>query len=99
MLLIALTSLFACSLYSDPLSGSVLWYDSSQPTHPQLHQTHVCPVLEAGPMPHTLRPLIHSLRAIKSSAEVALMQEAGHITAQVGVQITCSANVIKVSII
>ncbi|XP_068435687.1 xaa-Pro aminopeptidase 3 [Clinocottus analis] len=64
------------------LKGTVLWYDSSQPAHPRLHQTHVGPVLEAGPMPHSLRPLIHSLRAVKSAAEVALMQEAGHITAQ-----------------
>ncbi|XP_068575003.1 xaa-Pro aminopeptidase 3 [Cebidichthys violaceus] len=64
------------------LKGTVLWYDGSQPAHPRLHQAHVGPVLEAGPMPHTLRPLIHSLRALKSSAEVALMQEAGHITAQ-----------------
>lgn len=64
------------------LKGTVLWYDSSQPTHPRLHQAHVGPVLEAGPMPHSLKPLIHSLRALKSSAEVALMQEAGHITAQ-----------------
>ncbi|XP_042361020.1 xaa-Pro aminopeptidase 3 [Plectropomus leopardus] len=64
------------------LKGNVLWYDSSQPAHPRLHQAHVGPVLEAGPMPHSVRPLIHSLRALKSSAEVALMQEAGHITAQ-----------------
>lgn len=40
--------------------------------------------MEAGPLPHSPRPLIHSLRALKSSAEVALMQEAGRITAQVG---------------
>ncbi|XP_056263935.1 xaa-Pro aminopeptidase 3 isoform X2 [Pseudoliparis swirei] len=64
------------------LKGTVLWYDGSPPAHPRLHQAHVGPVLEAGPMPHSLRPLIHSLRALKSSAEVALMQEAGHITAQ-----------------
>lgn len=63
----------------------MLWYDTSQPAHPQLHQAHVCPVLEAGPTPRTLRPLIHSLRALKSSAEVALMQEAGRITTQVDV--------------
>uniref|UniRef100_A0A3P8PV41 Aminopeptidase P N-terminal domain-containing protein n=1 Tax=Astatotilapia calliptera TaxID=8154 RepID=A0A3P8PV41_ASTCA len=64
------------------LKGTMLWYDTSQPAHSQLHQAHVCPVLEAGPTPRTLRPLIHSLRALKSSAEVALMQEAGRITAQ-----------------
>lgn len=64
------------------LKGAVVWYDGSQPAHPRLHQTHVCPVLDVGPMPRSLRPLIHSLRAIKSSAEVALMQEAGCITAQ-----------------
>ncbi|XP_068606208.1 xaa-Pro aminopeptidase 3 [Brachionichthys hirsutus] len=64
------------------LKGSQLWYDSSPPAHPRLHQTHMCPVLETGPVPRLLRPLIHSLRAVKSSAEVALMQEAGHITAQ-----------------
>ncbi|XP_062263748.1 xaa-Pro aminopeptidase 3 [Platichthys flesus] len=64
------------------LKGTVLWYDNSQPAHPRLHQAHVCPVLEPGPMPRSLRPLIHSLRALKSSAEVALMQEAGRITAQ-----------------
>uniref|UniRef100_A0A672Z7T5 Aminopeptidase P N-terminal domain-containing protein n=1 Tax=Sphaeramia orbicularis TaxID=375764 RepID=A0A672Z7T5_9TELE len=64
------------------LKGTLVWYDSSQPAHPRLHQTHVSPMLEVGPMPRSLRPLIHSLRALKSSAEVALMQEAGHITAQ-----------------
>uniref|UniRef100_A0A8D3D3P3 X-prolyl aminopeptidase 3, mitochondrial n=1 Tax=Scophthalmus maximus TaxID=52904 RepID=A0A8D3D3P3_SCOMX len=64
------------------LKGTLLWYDNSQPVHPHLHQAHVCPVLEAGPMPRPLRPLIQSLRALKSSAEVALMQEAGRITAQ-----------------
>ncbi|CAL8304852.1 unnamed protein product [Merluccius merluccius] len=64
------------------LKGTALWYDSSQPSHPQLHQTHVRPVLEAGPVPRPVRPLTHSLRALKSSAEVALMQAAGQITAQ-----------------
>ncbi|XP_034449004.1 xaa-Pro aminopeptidase 3 [Hippoglossus hippoglossus] len=64
------------------LKGTVLWYDNSQPAHPRLHQAHVCPVLEPGPMPRSLKPLIHSLRALKSSGEVALMQEAGRITAQ-----------------
>ncbi|XP_044188187.1 xaa-Pro aminopeptidase 3 [Thunnus albacares] len=64
------------------LKGTLLWYDSSQPSHPRLHQVHVGPMLEAGPVPRSLRSLIHSLRAIKSSAEVALMQEAGRITAQ-----------------
>ncbi|XP_047428799.1 xaa-Pro aminopeptidase 3 [Mugil cephalus] len=64
------------------LKGTQLWYDSSQPSHPRLHQAHVAPLLEAGPTPRTLRPLVHSLRALKSSAEVALMQEAGRITAQ-----------------
>ncbi|XP_071330393.1 xaa-Pro aminopeptidase 3 [Trachinotus anak] len=64
------------------LKGTLLWYDSSQPAHPRLHQAYVSPLLEAGPMPRSLRPLIHSLRALKSTAEVALMQEAGRITAQ-----------------
>ncbi|KAM7386475.1 hypothetical protein PAMA_009201 [Pampus argenteus] len=64
------------------LKGTLLWYDSSQPAHPRLHQTYVYPLLEAGPMPRSLRNLIHTLRALKSSAEVALMQEAGRITAQ-----------------
>lgn len=94
-----LTLLFPFSLYSDPLSGTTLWYDSSQPTHPRLHQSHVGPVLEMGSTPRSLRPLIHSLRAVKSSAEVALMQEAGHISAQVGVYIAYSAIVRIVYII
>lgn len=64
------------------LKGTLVWYDSAQPAHPRLHQAHVSPLLEAGPTPRSLRPLIHSLRALKSPAEVALMQEAGHITAQ-----------------
>ncbi|KAK7939406.1 hypothetical protein WMY93_002732 [Mugilogobius chulae] len=64
------------------LKGTLLWYDNSQPAHPKLHQTHVSSVVETGSMPRSLRPLLHSLRALKSSAEVALMQEAGHITAQ-----------------
>ncbi|XP_061830487.1 xaa-Pro aminopeptidase 3 [Nerophis lumbriciformis] len=64
------------------IKGSTLWYDSSSPSHPGLHQAHISPLLEAGPMPRPLRPLIHSLRALKSSSEVALMQAAGRITAQ-----------------
>lgn len=64
------------------LKGNALWYDSSQPAHPKLHQTYVSPVMESGSMPRSLRPLLHSLRALKSPAEVALMQEAGRITAQ-----------------
>ncbi|XP_061158853.1 xaa-Pro aminopeptidase 3 isoform X1 [Syngnathus typhle] len=64
------------------LKGSTLWYDHSHPANSRLHQAHVHPVLQAGPMPRPLSPLIHSLRAFKSSAEVALMQEAGRITAQ-----------------
>lgn len=64
--------------------GSLLWYDGSPPAHPRLHQAHLSPLLESGSTPRTLRPLIHSLRAVKSSAEVALMQAAGHISAQVG---------------
>lgn len=64
------------------LNGSLLWYDGSTPAHPRLHQAHLGPLLENGAMPRNLRPLIHSLRAVKSSAEVALMQAAGHITSQ-----------------
>ncbi|XP_042585026.1 xaa-Pro aminopeptidase 3 [Cyprinus carpio] len=64
------------------LKGGTIWYDSSQPCHPRLHQTHVCPLLEGGQLTKSLRPLTHSLRAIKSPAEVALMKEAGRITAQ-----------------
>ncbi|XP_067089086.1 xaa-Pro aminopeptidase 3 [Osmerus mordax] len=64
------------------LKGSNVWYDGSQPCHPQLHQSHVRPLLEVGPMVRSLRPLTHSLRAVKSPAEVALMTEAGCITAQ-----------------
>ncbi|XP_061702880.1 xaa-Pro aminopeptidase 3 [Syngnathoides biaculeatus] len=64
------------------LKGSMLWYDSFHPSHPRLHQAHVIPVLEAGPMARPVSPLIHSLRVLKSSSEVALMQEAGRITAQ-----------------
>lgn len=73
-------------LSTHPPSGTMFWYESSQPAHPRLHQSVVSPVLEAGPLHRTLRPLLHSLRALKSSAEVALMQEAGRITAQVGVK-------------
>ncbi|XP_075888375.1 xaa-Pro aminopeptidase 3 [Nelusetta ayraudi] len=64
------------------LNGSLLWYDGSPPAHPRLHQAHLTPLLESGPTPRALRPLIHSLRAVKSSAEVALMQAAGHISSQ-----------------
>ncbi|XP_061567293.1 xaa-Pro aminopeptidase 3 [Cololabis saira] len=64
------------------LKGTQFWYDSSHPAHPRLHQTHVLPVLEEGPTPRSLRSLVHSLRALKSPAEVALMQEAGRISAQ-----------------
>ncbi|XP_046893914.1 xaa-Pro aminopeptidase 3 [Hypomesus transpacificus] len=64
------------------LKGSNVWYDGSQPCHPRLHQSHVRPLLEGGPMVRSLRPLTHSLRAVKSPAEVALMMEAGCITAQ-----------------
>ncbi|KAK6291080.1 hypothetical protein J4Q44_G00385220 [Coregonus suidteri] len=61
------------------LKGSTVWYDGSKPSHPGLHQTHVRPLLEGLPMVRSLRPLTHSL---KSPAEVALMKEAGRITAQ-----------------
>lgn len=64
------------------LKGSMVWYDSSQPCHPRLHQTHIRPVLEGGPIARSLRSLTHSLRAVKSPAEVALMKQAGRITAQ-----------------
>ncbi|XP_016124904.1 probable Xaa-Pro aminopeptidase 3 isoform X2 [Sinocyclocheilus grahami] len=64
------------------LKGGAIWYDSSQPCHPHLHQTHVLPLLEGGQLTKSLRPLTHSLRAIKSPAEVALMKAAGQITAQ-----------------
>ncbi|KAM9780128.1 xaa-Pro aminopeptidase 3 [Neosynchiropus ocellatus] len=64
------------------LQGTQLWYDGSQPAHPRLHKSHVLPLLQSGATPRTLGPLIHSLRAFKSPAEVALMQEAGRITAQ-----------------
>ncbi|XP_066530359.1 xaa-Pro aminopeptidase 3 isoform X2 [Hoplias malabaricus] len=64
------------------LKGGMVWYDGSQPCHPRLHQTHVRPLLEGGAVTRSLRPLIHSLRAVKSPAEVELMKEAGRITAQ-----------------
>lgn len=64
------------------IKGGTVWYDNSQPCHPRLHQTHVRPLLEGGQLVKSLRPLTHSLRAIKSPAEVALMKEAGRITAQ-----------------
>ncbi|XP_037544802.1 xaa-Pro aminopeptidase 3 [Nematolebias whitei] len=64
------------------LKGSQFWYDTPCPSHPQLHQTHVLPVLQTGSTSRPVRPLVHSLRAVKSSAEVSLMQEASRITAQ-----------------
>ncbi|XP_010895054.1 xaa-Pro aminopeptidase 3 isoform X1 [Esox lucius] len=64
------------------LKGSTVWYDGSTPCHPGLHQTHVQPLLAGGPMVRSLRPLIHTLRAVKSPAEVVLMKEAGRITSQ-----------------
>ncbi|XP_066563325.1 xaa-Pro aminopeptidase 3 isoform X2 [Amia ocellicauda] len=64
------------------LQGCTVWYDSAQVAHPQLHQEHVLPLLEAGGRTRPLRPLTHSLRAVKSAAEVALMREAGRVTAQ-----------------
>lgn len=64
-------------------SGTQFWYDTPHPSHPRLHQTHLLPMLETGPTPRPVGPLVHSLRALKSSAEVSLMQEAGRITAQV----------------
>ncbi|XP_017576113.1 xaa-Pro aminopeptidase 3 isoform X2 [Pygocentrus nattereri] len=64
------------------LKGGTVWYDGSQPCHPRLHQTHVRPLLETGAVARSLRPLTHSLRAIKSPAEVELMKGAGRITAQ-----------------
>lgn len=59
-----------------------MWYDGSQ-VHPRLHQTHVRPLLEGQVSVRPLRSLTHSLRAIKSPAEVELMKQAGRITAQV----------------
>ncbi|XP_076866625.1 xaa-Pro aminopeptidase 3 isoform X5 [Brachyhypopomus gauderio] len=66
------------------LKAGTVWYDGSQPCHPRLHQTHVRPLLEGGALVRPLRPLTHSLRAVKSPAEVELMKEAGRITAQDG---------------
>ncbi|XP_060760249.1 xaa-Pro aminopeptidase 3 isoform X2 [Neoarius graeffei] len=63
------------------VKGAVVWYDGSQPVHPRLHQTHVLPQLEGQVLVRPLRPLTHSLRAIKSPAEVELMKQAGLITA------------------
>ncbi|KAI5608677.1 putative Xaa-Pro aminopeptidase 3, partial [Silurus asotus] len=62
------------------LKGSVVWYDGSKPVHPRLHQTHVVPVLEGQVSVRPLRSLTHSLRAIKSPAELQLMKRAGDIT-------------------
>ncbi|XP_046700006.1 xaa-Pro aminopeptidase 3 [Silurus meridionalis] len=62
------------------LKGSVVWYDGSKPVHPRLHQTHVVPVLEGQVSVRPLRSLTHSLRAIKSPAELQLMERAGDIT-------------------
>ncbi|XP_076121748.1 xaa-Pro aminopeptidase 3 isoform X1 [Alosa pseudoharengus] len=70
------------SLVLRTLKGATVWYDSTQPCHPRLHQSHVRPLLEGGAAVHPLRPLTHSLRAVKSPAEVALMKQAGHIAAQ-----------------
>ncbi|KAK1785677.1 hypothetical protein P4O66_019030 [Electrophorus voltai] len=64
------------------LKGGTVWYDAAQPCHPGLHQTHVRPLLEGGALVRSLRPLVHSLRAVKSPAEIELMREAGRITAQ-----------------
>ncbi|TSX99889.1 putative Xaa-Pro aminopeptidase 3 [Bagarius yarrelli] len=63
------------------IRGSVVWYDWSKPVHPRLHQTHVRPLLEGQVTVRPLQSLIHSLRAIKSPAEVELMKQAGRITA------------------
>ncbi|XP_062873082.1 xaa-Pro aminopeptidase 3 isoform X2 [Trichomycterus rosablanca] len=63
------------------VKGSTVWYDTSQPSHPRLHQNHVRPLLEGQASVRPLRPLTHSLRAIKSPAEVELMKQAGSITA------------------
>lgn len=70
------------SLVLRTLKGATVWYDSTQPCHPRLHQSHIRPLLEGGTAVHSLRPLTHSLRAVKSPAEVALMKQAGRITAQ-----------------
>uniref|UniRef100_A0AAZ1XCS9 Aminopeptidase P N-terminal domain-containing protein n=1 Tax=Oreochromis aureus TaxID=47969 RepID=A0AAZ1XCS9_OREAU len=44
------------------LKGTMLWYDTSQPAHPRLHQAHVCPVLEAGPTPQAGRITAQAFR-------------------------------------
>ncbi|XP_030649383.1 xaa-Pro aminopeptidase 3 [Chanos chanos] len=64
------------------LKGGTVWYDSTHPCHPRLHQTHVHPLLDGSVCVRALRPLTHSLRALKSPAEIALMTQAGCITAQ-----------------
>lgn len=63
------------------LKGSNIWYDAAQLSHPRLHQTHLHPLLEGRALVRPLRPLTHSLRAIKSPAEVELMKRAAHATA------------------
>ncbi|TRY54937.1 hypothetical protein DNTS_020702, partial [Danionella cerebrum] len=63
------------------LKGGTIWYDSTQPCHPRLDHSYVRPLLEGGLLTKSLRPLTHSLRAVKSPAEIGLMKEAGRITA------------------
>ncbi|MGH0176742.1 UNVERIFIED_CONTAM: hypothetical protein FKN15_001744 [Acipenser sinensis] len=68
--------------------GCTLWYDEAHVTHPKLHDEFLRPLLEcrgrsgAGLRVRSPRALLHSLRAVKSTAEIQLMKEAGRITAQ-----------------
>ncbi|XP_041093895.1 xaa-Pro aminopeptidase 3, partial [Polyodon spathula] len=68
--------------------GCTLWYDEAHVTHPKLHDQFLRPLLEArgrsgnGLQVRSPRALLHSLRAVKSTAEIELMKEAGRITAQ-----------------
>jgi len=64
------------------------YYDTAQPTHPQHHFT-IKPALTAGGHDDvsgshvaSLKPMLHKMRAVKSSAEIAVMGEACRISSE-----------------
>ncbi|KAG2463684.1 XPP3 aminopeptidase, partial [Polypterus senegalus] len=66
--------------------GCTLWYDYNHVSHPRLHHDVMLSLVEAkNKTSNRVRPvrsLVHSLRVIKSPAEIEIMKNAGKITAQ-----------------
>ncbi|KAL8221861.1 UNVERIFIED_CONTAM: Xaa-Pro aminopeptidase 3 [Gekko kuhli] len=66
--------------------STVVWYDFTKPVHPQLHSDYLLHLAEVKARSknrvRAIRPLVQSLRLVKSSAEIERMKIAGKVTSQ-----------------